>query len=153
MPLTSPGPLRDHLVSEFERPGTGFSLDSVLIESILRHARPLGHREDVGTLNLGFGFLYYALVRALRPKHVVVIGSGFGFSVVCLALALRDNGRGHSRFVDPSYSVITDGPFRTIGGTAQWDDPQKVEPPLRAFRRRGRRHPLPAAQRRILRTL
>jgi hypothetical protein len=104
----------------------GFSLDAGLIRSIFQHAKPLGHHEIPGNLNLGFGFLYYGLVRTLRPRHVVVIGSGFGFSVVCLALAMRDNGRGQLTFVDPSYSVLTDGPFKTVGGTAQWDDPVKV---------------------------
>src|SRR6478609_301835 len=104
----------------------GFSLTPATIGAIFRHARPLGHAEQRDQLNLGFGFLYYGLARSLRPKHVVVIGSGFGFSVVCLALALKDNGRGRLSFVDPSYSVITDGPFKTVGGMSQWSDPDKV---------------------------
>ena len=61
-------------------------------------------------LNLGFGFVYYGLVRALRPQHVVVIGSGYGFSVVCLALGLKDNGAGALTFVDPSYSLLAQRP-------------------------------------------
>src|SRR5262245_13304964 len=108
------------------RPAPAFSLEPPVLERILRHARPLGHHEDQSHLNLGFGFLYYALARMLRPKHVVVIGSGYGFSVVCFALALKDNGEGMLTFIDPSYSVISDGPFRTIGGTAQWSSPEKV---------------------------
>ena len=104
----------------------GFSLSPGLIEDIFRNARPLGHHEDREHLNLGFGFIYYALARTLRPKHVLVIGSGFGFSVACFALALRDNGAGRLLFVDPSYSVLADGPFKTVGGTSQWDDAAKV---------------------------
>ncbi len=104
----------------------GFSLAPGLIEDLFRHARPLGHHEDRERLNLGFGFIYYALARTLRPKHVLVIGSGFGFSVACFALALRDNGTGRLLFVDPSYSVLADGPFKTVGGTSQWDDAAKV---------------------------
>lgn len=103
-----------------------FSLTPELLHDIFTHARPLGHHEEPQTLNLGFGFLYYGLARALRPRHVVVIGSGFGFSVVCLALGLKDNGFGHLSFVDPSYSVFKHGPLHTVGGTAQWDDPHKV---------------------------
>jgi predicted O-methyltransferase YrrM len=114
-------------------PDAAFSLDPALIGEIFRHAKPLGHHEDGSTLNLGFGFLYYGLVRTLRPRHVVVIGSGFGFSVVCLALGLKDNGGGHLSFVDPSYSVLADGPFRTIGGTSQWDSPDKVSAHFRRF--------------------
>jgi len=111
-----------------------YSLDAAAIEAVLRHARPLGHHEDAATLNLGFGFLYYALARVLRPRHVLVIGSGYGFSVVCFALALRDNGAGRLSFVDPSYSLLRDGPLRTIGGAAQWSDPQRV---VRHFQRFG----------------
>ncbi len=110
-----------------------FSLDAALLGDILEHARPLGHHEDPATLNLGFGFLYYGLVRALRPRHVLVIGSGYGFSVVCLALGLRDNGSGALSFVDPSYSVFQHGPLHTVGGTGQWDDPQRVRAHFRRF--------------------
>jgi hypothetical protein len=47
--------------------------------------------------------------------------------VVCLGLALKDNGRGVLSFVDPSYSVLAEGPFKTLGGTARWDDPEQVK--------------------------
>jgi predicted O-methyltransferase YrrM len=106
---------------------TPFSLKPPVLRDILRYTRPLGHHEDAETLNLGFGFLYYGLVRSLRPKHVLVIGSGFGFSVTCLGLALKDNGVGRLTFVDPSFSVLKDGPLQTFGGTAQWDDPEQVK--------------------------
>ena len=103
-----------------------FSLDCAMLEEILQHARPLGHHEDRGTLNIGFGFLYYGLVRTLRPAHVVVVGSGFGFSVVTLSLGLNDNGAGMLTFVDPSYSLFKNGPLHTVGGTSQWDEPANV---------------------------
>lgn len=103
-----------------------FSLDAATIRDIFEHAKPLGHHEDASSLNLGFGFLYYGLARALRPRHIVVIGSGYGFSVTCLALALKDNGRGCLSFVDPSYSLLKHGPLRTVGGTSQWEEPEKV---------------------------
>lgn len=108
------------------RPGAEFALNPELLGTIFRHARPLGHCESAGELNLGFGFLYYGLVRVLRPHHVLVIGSGYGFSVVCLALGLKDNAAGQLTFVDPSYSILSDGPFKTVGGTSQWDSPAKV---------------------------
>ena len=108
------------------RESSTFSLDPATMREIFEHARPLGHYEDPANLNLGFGFLYYGLVRSLRPRHIVVIGSGYGFSVVCLALALKDNGSGSLSFVDPSYSLLKHGPLRTVGGTSQWDEPEKV---------------------------
>lgn len=110
-----------------------FSLNADVLQDILAYAKPLGHNEKPTNLNLGFGFLYYGLVRALRPRHVLVIGSGFGFSVVCLALGLKDNGKGALTFVDPSYSVLKNGPFKTMGGTGQWSDPQKVHDRFRHF--------------------
>ena len=104
----------------------GFSLDGRTIADVLRHAKPLGHNERARDHNLGFGFVYYGLVRATRPGHVLVIGSGYGFSVACLALGVRDNGEGAVTFVDPSYSLMKDGPFKTIGGRASWSDPAEV---------------------------
>ncbi len=121
------------MLKTFARTGPRFSLDPDTLRDVLERARPLGHHEDPHSLNLGFGFLYYGLVRALRPRHVVVIGSGYGFSVVCLALGLKDNGAGRLSFVDPSFSMLRDGPLRTIGGTAQWDDPQKVQSRFQHF--------------------
>jgi len=110
----------------------GFSLNRQMIQSIFSFAKPMGHNEDMNGLNLGFGFLYYGLVRTLRPRHIMVIGSGFGFSVVCLALGLKDNARGELTFIDPSYSFLKDGPFKTIGGRGIWSDPESV---LRHFER------------------
>ena len=103
-----------------------FSLDPETLQQILAHAKPMGHCERAADLNLGFGFVYYGLVRALRPAHVVVIGSGYGFSVVCLALGLKDNRSGSLSFVDPSYSVLHNGPIKTIGGVDFWRDPEQV---------------------------
>jgi hypothetical protein len=103
-----------------------FSLNESLLRDILQKAKPFGHNEKPRNLNLGFGFIYYGLVRAIQPHHTIVIGSGYGFSVVCLGLGLRDNGTGRLTFVDPSYSLLKDGPLKTIGGRSQWDDPAKV---------------------------
>ena len=110
-----------------------FSLNSSLLKDILQYARPLGHHENQRNLNIGFGFLYYGLLRAIRPEHALVIGSGYGFSVVCLALGLKDNCSGKLTFVDPSYSLIKDGPFKTIGGQNKWDQPEKVFEHFRHF--------------------
>lgn len=110
-----------------------FSLDPSLIEQVFRHAKPFGHNERRENLNLGFGFIYYGVTRALMPKHVLVIGSGYGFSVVCLGLALKDNNVGFVSFVDPSYSLLKDGPWKTIGGRGTWNDPNEVKNRFRRF--------------------
>lgn len=110
-----------------------FSLSPLMLNDILRYAKPLGHNEEPRNLNLGFGFLYYGIARALRPKHVLVVGSGYGFSVVCFALGMKDNGVGCLSFVDPSYSVTKDGPFKTIGGRGKWNDCNEVQEHFKRF--------------------
>lgn len=110
-----------------------FSLNALMLQDILRHAKPLGHNESRQNLNLGFGFIYYGVVRALRPRHTVVIGSGYGFSVVCLALGIKDNDLGRLSFVDPSYSLIKDGPFKTVGGRGTWNQPTNVQEHFQRF--------------------
>ncbi len=110
-----------------------FSLNTALLKDILSTAKPLGHNEKPDNLNLGFGFLYYGLVRALRPRHLLVIGSGFGFSVVCFALGMKDNGAGMLTFVDPSYSLVKNGPFSTIGGKDKWSEPLRVQEHFKQF--------------------
>jgi len=46
---------------------------------------------------------------------------------------MKDNGEGMLTFVDPSYSLIKDGPFKTIGGTNKWSEPQKVHDHFQQF--------------------
>jgi len=104
----------------------GFSLNREMVSTIFQFAKPLGHHEEKERLNLGFGYLYYGIVRALRPDHVLVVGSGYGFSVVCMALGLKDNGKGRLTFVDPSYDVLKHGPFKTVGGRGFWGSPERV---------------------------
>jgi hypothetical protein len=44
----------------------------------------MGHLQRKEDLNLGMGWLYYALARMLRPKLAVVIGSYRGFVPIVL---------------------------------------------------------------------
>ncbi|MBM4287178.1 MAG: class I SAM-dependent methyltransferase [Deltaproteobacteria bacterium] len=119
---------RDFIVEQ-----ESISLNPGLLKDIFSFAKPFGHNEDAKNLNLGFGFLYYGLARTLRPQHTLVIGSGYGFSVVCFALGIKDNGKGNLSFIDPSYSLLKDGPFKTIGGVGFWDDETKVKSHFQRF--------------------
>jgi predicted O-methyltransferase YrrM len=75
----------------------------------------MGHGQRVEDQNLGLGWLYYALARALRPTAVVVIGSLRGFVPLVLGKALADNlEKGQVTFIDPSF--VDDF----------WTDPQQV---------------------------
>jgi predicted O-methyltransferase YrrM len=103
------------------------------LKDIFLHAKPWGHYEDSKNLNLGFGYIYYGLARTLRPEHTLIIGSGYGFSVVCFAMGIKDNGKGNLSFIDPSYSLLKNGPFKTIGGVGFWDDREKVKNHFQRF--------------------
>jgi predicted O-methyltransferase YrrM len=75
----------------------------------------MGHGQRIEDSNLGLGWLYYALARALRPTAAVVIGSYRGFVPLVLGKALADNlENGRVYFIDPS---LVDG---------FWKDPQAV---------------------------
>jgi hypothetical protein len=95
---------------------------------VLTDAPPLGQNTDAE--NLGFGWLYYSLVRNLRPELVVAIGSCHGFMPFCAARGAQDNGRGAVVFVDPSYSGIGHPGW---GGVGAWSDPREVEARIASF--------------------
>lgn len=63
----------------------------------------MGHNQRIEDLNLGLGWLYYALARLLHPRTAVVIGSYRGFVPAVIGRALDDNQEpGRVLFIDPS---------------------------------------------------
>jgi predicted O-methyltransferase YrrM len=63
----------------------------------------MGHSQRAEDLNLGLGWLYYAMGRVVRPSEMVVIGSYRGFVPLMFAKALQDNLEpGVVTFIDPS---------------------------------------------------
>jgi hypothetical protein len=87
-------------------------IDSSFVELIRRHpslqamrgyldppAPFAGHRElqqlTSSYCARGYGSVFYALARVLQPLVAVEIGILQGFSLLSVAAALRDNGRGH----------------------------------------------------------
>ncbi|MBI3447892.1 MAG: class I SAM-dependent methyltransferase [Acidobacteria bacterium] len=83
----------------------------------------MGHAQRAGDLNLGLGWIYYALARVIRPRTAVVIGSWRGFVPAILGKALADNSEGGEVvFVDPSFvddfwsdSARVTGHFASLG--------------------------------------
>lgn len=67
---------------------------------------------------LGFGLIHYALIRNLKPKHVLCVGSRKGFIPAILALACKDNGCGQVDFVDAAYDEDT--PEKNWSGIGFW---------------------------------
>jgi predicted O-methyltransferase YrrM len=120
-----------------------FSLDINSVRSILQNTLPSFQASNTEEMNLGFGQLYYGFTRAIRPRRALVIGSKKGFSVICVALGMRDNeGYGISHlecyktslaskekpildFVDPSYSVDR-GDANHMHGIGFWDEEKTV---------------------------
>lgn len=75
------------------------------VERILRldDLGMMGHGQRPASLDLGLGWLYYALARLLRPARAVCIGSWRGFVPIVLGHALKHNGEGgRITFIDPS---------------------------------------------------
>jgi predicted O-methyltransferase YrrM len=75
------------------------------IERVLadKDLRKMGHGQRRQDLNLGLGWLYYGLARAMRPATVLVIGSWRGFVPLVFGRALQENAEGgRVVFVDPS---------------------------------------------------
>jgi len=76
--------------------------------------------------DLGFGWIYWALARVIKPRKVLVIGSGRGFSVACFALGIEDCVGAKVIFVDPGYQSwqvehtqdVADGMWQTAGQAA-----------------------------------
>ncbi len=64
----------------------------------------MGHLQRQEDLNLGLGWIYYALGRVIRPTRAVVIGSLRGFAPSVIAKSMQDNAEGGDVvFIDPSY--------------------------------------------------
>jgi len=97
-----------------------FSLEEFARE-LVTHAEPLS--QNTGAGNMGFGWLYYGLVRNLRPEFVVAIGSRRGFMPFSAARAVQENGSGQVLFIDPSYDGLGH-PGWSGGGL--WNDPGAV---------------------------
>ncbi len=107
------------------------------ITELLAHPdlRRMGHGQRLEDLNLGLGWLYYALARSLRPTTVVVIGSFRGFVPLLFGKALQDNvEKGVVHFIDPS--LVDDF----------WKDPQAVRDHFARFDVANIRHHLMTTQ-------
>jgi len=97
-----------------------------LIQRLIARGVPMGQFAQspdtaIREADLGFGFVYYALARVLKPAQVVVVGSYRGFSVACTALALVHNRKGRLHFIDAA--VVDDF----------WTDPARVRRHFRSF--------------------
>jgi predicted O-methyltransferase YrrM len=89
----------------------------------------MGHSQSPEDLNLGLGWLYYALGRVVRAERAVIIGSLRGFVPMMFAKALQDNLKpGKVIFIDPSLADDF------------WRDPSRTEEYFRGYGLRNIEH-------------
>lgn len=62
-----------------------------------------GQNINKDKLDLGFGLIHYSLIRNIKPKNLLCIGSGRGFIPAVMALACKDNKLGKVDFVDAGF--------------------------------------------------
>jgi Methyltransferase domain len=79
----------------------------------------------------GYGNLLYALARVLKPRHCIELGVFQGYSLLAVAAALRDNGRGT---ID-GFDLFEDYPYRHV---AQADAAGNIR--ARGLHERARAH-------------
>jgi SAM-dependent methyltransferase len=98
-----------------ERPGLDGFVDAVCARPELLR---MGHNQRAEDRNLGLGWLYYALARALRPTRAVVVGSWRGFVPLVVGKAYEDAKEGGEvLFLDPS---LVDGFWKDAAAVRAW---------------------------------
>jgi len=83
-----------------------------------------GHQANIATADLGYGFIHYGLLRQLKPKTVLCIGSRYGFIPAVLASACKDNGFGQVYFVDAGLDDTNSGAYT---GKGFWRKPEGMK--------------------------
>jgi len=86
------------------------------------------HNLDRDKGDIGYGWLHYSLIRIIKPKRVLCVGSRWGFIPAICALACKDNGVGVVDFVDAGFDMnAQDGSGKSWGGVGWWKkcDPKK----------------------------
>lgn len=79
------------------------------------------HELDYRSGDLGYGWIHYGLIRILKPKRVLVIGSGYGYIPAICALACKANKKGIVDFVDAGYDTMNSkDKGRHWGGVGFW---------------------------------
>ncbi len=79
------------------------------------HADSVGHRTDVNKADMGYGFIHYAFIRAMKPKQVLCVGSRHGYIPAILAQACKENDLGMVHFVDAGYGGTNKNAWTGVG--------------------------------------
>ena len=89
-----------------------YAFEAVVKRMIFRHfgadyhwGNQRSQNLDIDRSSLGYGEFHKALVRNMRPKRILCVGSMHGFIPYMLAAACIENNEGHVDFVDASYDI------------------------------------------------
>ena len=91
--------------------------NDLAIQELMRFFRAdvYGHRAKVEKADLGYGWVHYGMIRAIKPNQVLCIGSRHGFIPAVLAQGCKDNSKGHVDFVDPGYGPNNEKHWTGVG--------------------------------------
>lgn len=87
----------------------------------------IGHAADEKSYSLGLGYIHYGLIRILKPKNILCIGSYRGYIPLVCALACNDNNFGSVDFVDAGsdfgkkYKLFGDGFWKRVNTTKYFE--------------------------------
>jgi len=84
--------------------GFGITRDWYVSDLMVKfHVDEKGHRADKNNNNLGYGWVHYGLIRSLKPKRLLCIGSRHGYIPAIMAQACKDSKIGLVDFVDAGF--------------------------------------------------
>lgn len=97
-------------------------MNKKIVETLKNYYHARDHNNDYKRGNLGFGFIHYALIRNLRPKNILVVGSQRGYVPAICGLACKHEGLGRVTFVDAGFDMNAEGEEakRSWGGLGIW---------------------------------
>ena len=109
--------IRNFLIVICRKRAKSSLMDKSVVKQLMNtfHADEYGHEANIELADLGYGWVHYGLLRQIKPRRVLCIGSRHGYIPAILAQACNDNGFGHVDFVDAGYGSDNDNHWTGIG--------------------------------------
>jgi predicted O-methyltransferase YrrM len=87
------------------------------IKKLMMHffADEYGHESNIEKADLGYGWYHYGMIRLIKPKRILCVGSRQGYIPSILAQSCKDNGFGQVDFVDAGYGLDENNHWTGIG--------------------------------------
>jgi len=87
------------------------------VRDLMEHfvADEYGHEANTKNADLGYGWYHYGVLRLIKPRRVLCVGSRYGYIPAVLAQACKDNGFGQVDFIDAGYGLDEDKHWTGVG--------------------------------------